>query len=129
MHDAISVPTHEPKNKKTNIVFMSVHRPEGFIASERTGKFPRISNRGMQYICVLFIHDPNYIKGILIKSIKNEVLLRAYKEAYAYLESRGFRPQWHKMYNEIPRDVEDSIASQKMGKQYTPTDMHRTNPA
>ena len=70
MHDVISVPTQEPKNKKTNMVFMSVQRPEGFIASDQTGKFPRMSNRGMQYICVLYIHDPNYINGILIKSRK-----------------------------------------------------------
>ena len=70
MHDAISVPTQEPKNKKTNMVFMLVQLPEGFIASNQTGKFPRMSNRGMKYICVFYIHIPNYIKGILIKSRK-----------------------------------------------------------
>ena len=67
MHDAISVPTQEPKNRKTNMVFMLVQRPEGFIASDQTRKFPRMSNRGMQYICVFYIHNPNYIKGIPIK--------------------------------------------------------------
>ena len=59
MHYAISVPTQGPKNKKTNMVFMLVQRPEGFIASDQTGNFPRMSNRGMQYICVFYIHDPN----------------------------------------------------------------------
>ena len=39
MHDAISVPTKEPNNKKTNLVFISVYRPQGFIASDQTGKF------------------------------------------------------------------------------------------
>ena len=34
MHDAISVPTQDPKNKKTTLVLISVHRPEGFIASD-----------------------------------------------------------------------------------------------
>ena len=46
MHDAISVPTQEPKKEK-NMVFMSVQQPEGFIASDQNGKFPRMSNRGM----------------------------------------------------------------------------------
>ena len=32
-HDAISVPTQESKNKKTNMLFMLVQLPEGFIAS------------------------------------------------------------------------------------------------
>ena len=40
MHDAISVPTQEPQNRKTNMVFMSVQRPEGFIASNQSGNFP-----------------------------------------------------------------------------------------
>ena len=75
------------------MVFMLVHQTEGFIASDQTGKFTSMSNRGMKDICVLYIHDHNYIMGILIKSIKKEELLRYYKEVYAYCESRGFRPQ------------------------------------
>ena len=93
------------EKNKTNMVFMLVQRPEGFIASNQTGKFTRMSNRGMQYICVFYIQDPNYIKGIQIKIRKKEELLRAYKEVYAYCESRGFRPQLHKMDNETSRDV------------------------
>ena len=99
------------------MVFMSVQIPEEFIASNQTGKFPRISNRGMKYICVFYIHYTNYIKGIPIKSRKKEELLRAYKEVYAYFEIRGFKPQLHKMDNETSRDVKDFIASQKIGQQ------------
>ena len=68
----VAVPTQEPKNKKTNMVFMLVQRPEGFIASNQTGNFPRTSNRGMQYICVFYIHDTNYIKAIPIKKKKRK---------------------------------------------------------
>ena len=78
IHNAISVATQEPENKKTNIVFVLVKRPEGFIASDQTGKFPRMSNRGMKYICVFYTHDPNYIKGTRNKDQKKEELLRAY---------------------------------------------------
>ena len=70
IHDAIFVPTQEPKNKKK--VFMLVQIPEGFLSSDQTRKFPRISNRGMQYICVFYIHNLNYIKGIPIKSRKKK---------------------------------------------------------
>ena len=51
---------------------MSVQRQEGFIANDQTGNFPRMSNRGMKYICVFYIHDLNYINGIPIKSKKRE---------------------------------------------------------
>ena len=56
-------------------------------------------------------------------------MLITYKEVYAYCESRGFSPQLHKMDNQTSRDVEDFIASQKIGRQYTPPDMQQTNPA
>ena len=67
----------------------------------------------MKYICVFYIHDPNYIKGIPIKIGKEEELLRAYKEVHVYFEIRGFKPQLHKMDNETSKDVEDLITSQK----------------
>ena len=38
-------------------------------------------------------------------------------------------PQLHKMDNEMSKDVEDFISIQQIGKQYTPPDMHRKNPA
>ena len=83
----------------------------------------------MQYICVLYIHDPNYIKGIPIKSRKIEELLRAYKEVCAYCENRGFTPQLHKMDKKTSRDVEDFIGSQQIGQQYTPPYTHQTKPS
>ena len=54
----------------------------------------------MKYIWVFYIHDTNFIKGIPLKSRRKEELLRAYKEIYAYCESRGFKPKLHKMNNE-----------------------------
>ena len=54
--DAISIPIQEPGNAKTNLVYMTVQKAEGFIASDQTGKFPRISNKGNQYIYVFNIY-------------------------------------------------------------------------
>ena len=129
INDAIAIPTHEPGNVKTNLVYMTVQKSEGFIASNQTGKFTRISNKGSQYICVFYIHDPNFIKGIPVKSRQNKELRKAYKQVYEWCERRGFKPQLHKMDNETSKDVEDFIASQQTQQQYTPPDMHRTNPS
>ena len=127
--DALAIPEQVPDNRKTNLVFMTVTEAEGFISSDQTGKFPRKSNKGNQYICVFYIFDPNFIKGIPIKSRKKEELLRAYEEVYAWCTQRGYKPQLHKMDNETSKDVEDFIASQNTRHQLTPPDMHRTNPA
>ena len=108
---------------------MSVKRVEGYADSDQTGKFPRMSNKGMQYICVFYIYDPNYIKGIALKSRKKEELLRAYQEVYSFCKNRGFKPRLRKMDNETSKDVEDFIAIPNTQQQYTPPDSHRTNPS
>ena len=107
---------------------MAVEDPEGFIARNQTGMLPKTSKEGMKYICVFYIFDPNFIKGIQLKSIKKEEILRAYKEVYSWCESRGFKPQLQKMDNDTSKDVEDFIASQQTRQKYTPPDMHSTNP-
>ena len=65
--NTIYIPTQEPGNAKTNLVYMTVGKAEVFIARDQTGKFPRMSNKGNQYICVFYIYDPNFIKGIPIR--------------------------------------------------------------
>ena len=74
---AITTPPQEPGNRKTILILMAVDAPEGFIASDQTGKFPKTSKEGMKYICVFYIFYPNIIKGIPLKSRKKEDLLRA----------------------------------------------------
>ena len=127
--DAISTPPQEPSNIKTRLVFMTVEAPEGFIAINQTGKYPKTSKEGMKCISVFYIFDPNFIKGIPLKSRKKEELLRAYKEVYSWCESRGFKPQLHKMDNETSRYVKDFISSQQTIQKYTPPYTHRANPA
>ena len=74
--DAIATPPEEPGNIKARLVFMAVENPEGFIAINQTGMFPMTSNEGTKYICVFYIFDPNFIKGIPLKSRKGGVATR-----------------------------------------------------
>ena len=108
---------------------MSTADAGGLIASDQTGRFPRVSNRGIKYLCVFYIYDANAIKAIPIKSRKKEELLRAYKEMYEFCEQRGFKPRLHKLDNETSQEVEKFIRQQCATFQYTMPDMHRTNPA
>ena len=68
--DVITTPPQEPGNSKTRLVFIAVEDPEGFIASDQTGMFHKTSKEGMKYICVFYIFDLNFIKGIPLKSRK-----------------------------------------------------------
>ena len=81
--DAIAEPKQAPGNENTNLVFMTTQKAEGFIASDQTGMLSRTSNRGMTYICIFYLFDPNFIKGVPIKSRKKEEPQCAYKEVYS----------------------------------------------
>ena len=118
-----------PLNVRTNHVFMQVHAIDGVISSDQTGRFPITSNRGNAYVVVFYIYDANYIRSIPIKSRSKEELNRAYHEVYEWLGMRGFKPLLHKMDNETSQEVEKFIQGQQTRIQYTPPDMHRTNPA
>ena len=92
MEGAITIPKQEPKNEETRVVYMTPVKAEGLIASDQTDVFPRTSNRGNKYICIFYVYDSNFIKGVPIKSRKKEELLKAYKEMYAYCEQRDYKP-------------------------------------
>ena len=118
-----------PLNARTNHVFMQVHAIDDVISSDQTGRFPITSNRGNAYVVVFYVYDANYIRSIPIKSRSKEELLRAYTELYKWLTVRGFKPLLHKIDNETSHEVEKFIQGQQTRLQYTPPDMHRTNPA
>ena len=93
---------------------MTAKLATSFIASDQTDTFPRMSNRGNTYICVFYMYDPNFIKGIAIKSRHRSELLGAYKQVYKWHKSRGFKPKLHRMDNETSSHVEEFIRAQNI---------------
>ena len=67
-YNALACTKQATNNKKTLKVYMTAKLADGWIASDRIGTFPRVLNQGNKYIRVFYIHDPNFIKGIAIKS-------------------------------------------------------------
>jgi hypothetical protein len=87
------------------------------------------SNRGNDYVALLYTYNANAIQSVPIKNRSKEELLQAITEVYAWLMARGYWPLLHKMDNAMSHDVEAFIALEQVKLQYTPPDMHRTNPA
>jgi hypothetical protein len=48
---------------------------------------------------------------------------------YAWLTIRDYRPLLHKLDNKTSRNIKAFFAAEQVKIQYTPPDMHRTNPA
>jgi hypothetical protein len=109
---------------------MTIHTINGVISSDQTGRFPITSNRGNAYVVAFYIYDANYIRSVPIKSRSKakEELLHAYHETHEWLTMRGFKPLLHKMDNETSHKVKKFIQAQQTRLQYTPLDMHHTNP-
>ena len=99
-------------------------RPDSFIASNQTGAFPRVSNRGNKYICVFYVYESNFIKGIAIKSRHKSELLGAYTKVYKWCKSRGFKPKLHRMDNKTSNDVKEFIKAENTNLQYTAPGKH-----
>ena len=124
MNDAMMIPQQQPDNKKIKLVYMTVKLAEDWMASDQTGRFPRVSSRGKEYIAVFYIYDPNFIKGVPIKSRSKENMLESYKHIYKYCEERGFKPILHRMDNETSELVEDFIKEQNAEVQYAAPESH-----
>ena len=122
--EAATIPVQEPGNKKTHKVFMTVRLADDWIASDQTGAFPRTSSRGNKYISVFYMYDPNFIKGVTIKSKHADELLQAFQKVYKWCEARGIKPELHRMDNETSTEVENFIEGQKTKLQYTTPGRH-----
>jgi hypothetical protein len=118
-----------PNNDKTNMVFMTLVEIAGQLFTDQTGRLPVTSNHGNNCIVIFYAVDPNYIKAYPIKSRHRHEIMKAYDEVYAFLRVRSYRPQLHKLDNETSHDVEVFIKENNAKLQYTPPDIHRTNPA
>ena len=65
--EAAEVLVQEPNNKKTKLVFTKVKLANGFIASDKTGAYPRTFNKSTTYNSVFYMYDTYHIKGIALK--------------------------------------------------------------
>ena len=96
----------DENNNKNNEVYIALKEVSVKIDSNQTGKFPTTSNRGMKYVMIFYVYDVNYILGAPIKNRSEVEFLRVYKKVYSELQSKGFKPNFHKMDNETSTELQ-----------------------
>ena len=95
--------------------------------TDQTGRFPKKSSRGHQYIMVLIELDSN---AILVETMKNRTsaeMIRAYQVLVDRLRSAGIQPKMHLLDNECSSDFKERIKLNKMKYQLVPPHDHRRN--
>jgi hypothetical protein len=119
----------EPHNARTHFIFMAIYEINGNLFTNQTGRFPITSNHGHAYVAVFYIFDANAIQSVPIKNRSKEELHCAYYKIYKWLTHHGFKPLLHKLDNKTSKDVKAFVATEQTCIQYTPPDIHCTNPA
>ena len=103
--------------------------PTGNSFSDLTGRFPIQSNRGANYIFVLYDYDSN---AILVRPLRNrsaQEILRVFTSVHAYLVARGLRPRLHTLDNKASTSLKDFLTTEHIEYQLVPPHIHRRNSA
>ena len=84
-----------------------------FIATNLCGKYPTTSNKGMEYIFILYNYNSNSIHAKAMKNNKGPSIIKAYEEVYNELLEAGITPVLQYLDNEISKDLIQSLKDKK----------------
>jgi hypothetical protein len=125
-------PTSDSPNIRTSHIYAAIETPNditGLIASDLTGRFPKRSHRGHNYILVIYDYDSNAILAEPLKNRQAAEILQAYDKICTRLRLRGFRPQLQRLDNEASILLKQHMTKQQIDFQLAPPDNHRRNAA
>jgi hypothetical protein len=122
-------PSFERLDQRTNLVFANVFEPAGQIYTNLSGRFPIQSNRGNQYIFVLYDYDSNAKLAEPMKNRTDRKMVRAFKHLHAYLCDRGLPPKLQKLDNEVSAALKHAMREEAIDYQLVPPHIHHRNAA
>ena len=96
--------------ERTNLVLLTIKSSQDYsstrkISTNQTGRFPILSNKGNQYIMLMYDYDNN---GILVHPTNNRTatkITNTFVFLYERLCRAGLKPRFHKLDNEAPKKV------------------------
>ena len=120
----------QPSKLKCNKTYITVYESSDRIHSDQTGKFPIKSIRGNQYVMIIYVYDTNTILYRPLKTKKAEELQVVYDEAHNYLVTRGCKPTFHRIDNELSQETK-ALLEKTFGAtiEIVPPYCHRRNAA
>ena len=90
----------KPLEQRTNTVFTKIINHKRKIATYITVKFPVTSNRGNNYLFVLYDYDSNCIIIRPMKSRAYSEFIRVFTDLHEHLLARGIKPAYMILDNE-----------------------------
>ena len=86
--------------QRTSTLFTKIIDHKRKIATDLTGKFPVTSNRGNNYLFVIYGYGSNFILIRPIRSQADSDFIRVFTDFNEHLLSRGLKPEFMRMENE-----------------------------
>ena len=79
-----------------------------------TGRFPKQSSRGNEYILVAYHYNANLIKAIPIKNRYGQVITEAWESLYEDFKIAGAAPKTYVLDNKKSKNLINSFTTQKI---------------
>ena len=92
-----------------------------------TGRFPKRSSQGNQYILVGYHYDANYIIGMPVKNRQGATVAEAWQNIHDTFKLAGIPPNTYVLDNETSQDLRDAFNQEHITYQLVPPYKHRTN--
>ena len=93
--------------------------------SDLTRKFPVQSDRGNNYILVVYHYDANNIMTTTLKNRRGPCIISGITKIHDKLRNRGLTPKLHIMDNEVSGDLKIYVEDSDKQFQMVPPHMHR----
>jgi hypothetical protein len=102
---------------------------EGMVFTDQTGRLPKQSKSGNNYLLVLYDYDSNYTHAEPIPNRSANSILTAYQQAHSLLVNAGLRPKLQRLDNECSTILKDFLQGEGIDFQLTPPGIHHCNAA
>ena len=115
---------------KTNVIMAAVHditHREGAAFGDLAGRYPIPSNRGNNYILVIYHYNSNAILAEPMKARNKGDILQAYRKIHTKLVLHGLKPRLQMLDNEVSTILLNYMEKNKIDVQLAPPHMHRRN--
>jgi Reverse transcriptase (RNA-dependent DNA polymerase) len=122
-------PAQPTDNERTHNCFLVAYELRSLVYTDQTGRLPHTSSSGNNYLLIAYEYDSNYIMMEPYKNKTAAVLTATIARVHTKLATRGCKPQFHRLDNECPTELQNYFDLQNTNFQLAPPHNHRTNAA
>ena len=94
-----------------------------------TGAFPVISLEGMRYYFIAYDYDTNAIIPKPVPDLKDNTIIKAFKEVFNGLKEKGYMPTLNVTDNQATKPIKAFLKSENCKWQFVEPYNHRVNAA